>query len=524
MRIETPKTVKMLTGRTSRKEQFEAVTSIDEVLTKRTGSIGETVLPAKSLENIEDIKAESVFLSESLKKPVDPGTTDQDELYSILEKRITRLGLAMGEEAERRAGFDKKEFEEAISTSSKEYLEAKRTDEKLMEACKQASVNYLRAKKAAGNRVFPGKARELERLKALKEELEEKGYEAHLEVECLQREEDYRVAMLRMETKRKLAYGYSSVISDIRPVGGMIPNHEYTDRDTLEILNRTVGRYYPSDWIKASEVASEMAVAPTGHNRAKYSAHEFYPSKPEQGLEVQESFAGLVSVEKAMEFIEKISKEGIEIHGYGTSFDNGDGEYQVVEFAYRQEFNPERDEMDENGIPVGLGWHFGYVPRTAPGGLHVPEEKVWYRIPVNYGRVVPTLFMAHESAGYGKQTATAYHEFAHRVEDVVRDGVIEYLEEAFLVRRTTDENGEREELSAMKPGDGTFSGTELGRKGTFMMHYIGKEYLTHRSREVLSVGAESLFAGSYGSFLGIDGIHPADLDHRGFTLGIFAVV
>lgn len=523
MRIETPKTVKMLTGQPSRK-QLEAGQSIDEVLTERTGSIGETILPAKNLETIDDIKTESVFLSELLKKPVDPATTDQSELYSILEKRITRLGLAMGKEAEKRAGFDKKAFDEEIATPSPEYLEAQKVDEQLMKACKQASVNYISAKKAAGKKPFPGKLRELSQLKAVKENLEEKGYEAHLEVERLQREEDCRIDMVRMETKRKLAYGYSSVVSDIRPVGGMIPNHEYTDRDTLEILNRTVGRYYPSSWIKASEDAGEMAVAPTGQNRAKYSAHEFYPAKPKPGLEVQESFAGLVSVEKVKDFIEKISREGIEIHGYGTSFDNGDGEYQVVEFAYRQEFNPERDQMDPNGVPVGLGWHFGYVPRTAPGGLHVPEEKVWYRIPVNYGRVVPTLFMAHESAGYEKQTATAYHEFAHRVEDVVRDGIIEYLEEAFLVRRTTDENGEREELSAMKPGDGTFSGTELGRKGTFMMHYIGKEYLTHRSREVLSVGAESLFAGSYGSFMGLDGIHPADLDHRGFTLGIFAVV
>lgn len=523
MRIETPKTVKMLTGPQSRK-QIEAGQSIDEVLTERTGSIGETVLAAKNLGTIEDIKAESVFLSGLLKKPVDPGTTDQNELYSILEKRITRLGLAVGKEAEKRAGFNREAFDEAISTPSEEYLEAKKINEQLTETCRQASINYLRAKNEAGDRVFPGKARELARLKALKEDLEEKGYEAHLEVERLQREEDYRVAIIRMETKRKLAYGYASVISDIRPLGGMIPNHEYTDRDTLEILNRTVGRYYPSAWIKASEAAGELAVAPTGQNRAKYSAHEFYPAKPERGLEVQESFAGLVSVEKAKDFIEKISREGIEIHGYGTSFDNGDGEYQVVEFAYRQEFNPERDQMDENGVPVGMGWHFGHVPRTAPGGLHVPEEKVWYRIPVNYGRVVPTLFMAHESAGYEKQTATAYHEFAHRVEDVVRDGVIEYLEEAFLVRRTTDENGEREELSAMKPGDGTFSGTELGRKGTFMMHYIGKEYLTHRSREVLSVGSESLFAGSYGSFMGLDGVHPVDLDHRGFTLGVFAVV
>lgn len=522
MRIETEKAVQILPGQTSRNGSITPE-SIDEVFTKRQGRIGEVVLPARNLGTIEAIRKEAAFLSGSLKNPVDPVTEDQNELYALIEKRITRLGLAMGKEAERRSGFNREVFETDIATPSAEYLRIQKADKDATEAYKKASHDYIRAKYHAGAAPLEDEKEEISRLKSLKESLEEKGYEAHLEMERVQKEEDFRVAMIRTEAKKMMSASYASVIADIREVGGKIPGHKFTDEASLEMLNSTVGKHYPTDWITASAQAGEMTVAPTAEYRAKYSAHQFYPSEPSAGLEVQESFVGFVSADKTEAFLETISGDGIVIHGHGTSFDNGDGSYRAVEFARRQEFNPERDRMGEDGVPVGQGWNYGLVPRTAPGGLHVPSEKVWYRVPVNYGEVVPTLFLAHESAGEEKQMATAYHEFSHRAEDTVRGGAIEHLEESFLVRRTTDENGEREELTSMKPGDGTLGGTELGRRGTFMMHYIGKEYLNHRSREVLAIGSESLFAGSYGSFMGLDGKHPVDLDHRGFTLGIFAV-
>jgi hypothetical protein len=520
MRIE--KARQILPGQTSR-DGNSRIENIDEVFTERKGRIGEVVLPAKNLATMEDIKAEAEFLSGMLTDPVDPVTTDQNELYAIFEKRITRLGLAMGKEAETRAEFRQQAFDAEISMPSDAYIQGCKNDAEAMENYKQASHAYIKAKYHAGANPNPEQMEEISRLKMEKESHEERGYEIHLDMERLQKEEDDRVAAVRMEVKRKMSAAYASVVADIRPVGGIVPSHQLSDQDALYMLNETVGKHYPSDWLKASAREGEMAVAPTSEGRAKYSAHQFYPSTPESGLEVQESFVGLVPAEKTEEFLEKISEDGIEIHGHGTSFDNGDGEYRFVEFAARHEFNPNKDQMGEDGIPEGPGWNFGYVPRTAPGGMHVPAEKVWYRVPVNYGKVVPTLFVASKDAGEEKQRATAYHEFSHRAEDTVRGGLIEHLEESFLVRRTTDENGEREELSAMKPGDGTLGGTELGRPGTFMMHYIGKEYLNHRSREVLAIGSESLFAGSYGSFMGLDGKHPVDLDHRGFTLGIFAV-
>lgn len=517
MYITTENSEKYSAGETFRLNAVD----LKEIRTEQPDVFGHTVLPVRRFETIEELRKEAQEISQLLEDPTDPVTDEQGKMYASIEKRITRLGLAMGIEAEHRAGFNKHVFIADIADSSNELSKALAHESRISQYLRDTERRLTKLQDR-NDRSISGQ-KELALLEAEFNHLIAESSDAHSEVERLQSEEDLRVAELRQRAIERMSAGYASVIADIRPCGGIVANHELSDPQALDLLNATVGKHYPSDWLKSSVEYGEMAVAPSKEYRARYAAHQFYPSEEGEGSAVQESFAGLVLADKAVDFIKKITEEGIAIHGHGTSFDNGDGDYRVVEFAYRKEFDPAVDEMDAAGVPVGEGWKYGYVPRTVPGGLHMPEQMVWYREPVNYGRVVPTVYLAPDKAGKLKRKATAYHEFAHRVEDVVRNGIIEHLEEAFLVRRTTDANGNREELSMMHPGDGTFSGTELGRKGTFMMHYIGKEYLTHRSREVLAIGSETLFAGSYGSFMGLDGKHKPDLDHRGFTLGIFAV-
>lgn len=491
----------------------------------RRSETGEETVPFKAFKTIREMRKEAKTLSRMLKAPKEHYGEDQSKDYISIEKRITRLGMSLGLEAEKRAGFSMDVFKADLADCGNDLGKALRASYHANEELRTAEARYVLLKYRGGS--TPTDVQRIEISKALQavKDAEELGHQLHLELEKVQEKERQRIATIRRRAGEKLSAAYASVIADIRPVGGFVPGHDLSEAGSLEVLRSSVGQHYPSDWLKASEEAGPLVVAETIYaGRAKYSAHQFYPANPSKETQIQESFAGLVTAESAVEFMDKLSAEGIKIHSHGTSFDNGDEHYRIVEFAKRDEFDPDIDLADENGVPLGTGWKFGHVPRTFPGGLHMPEEKVWYREPVNYGRTVPTVFLAPESFDLVRRQSSAYHEFAHRVEDVVRGGVIEHLEEAFLVRRTTDENGVREELSQMTMGDGTLGGTELGRKGTFMMHYIGKEYLNHRSREVLSIGSEAVFAGNYGSFLGIDGLHKPDLDHRGFVLGIFAVV
>lgn len=503
---------------------FSSVFAGSGLKTRRHPVIGEEVVASHGLKTIKEMRREARLLSVFLKTPHDHHGEDQSKDYREMEKRITRLGLALGEEAEKRARFSSDVFKADIADIGNELTKAEQAHARAVKEMEAARSNYRQAKRneSSSDSSYPAGLRILY---ARVKESEEGAYAAYLNLQHLKASEAQRVETIRQHAAERLSKAYASVIADIRPVGGFIGEHEFSESEPLEVLRSTVGRHYPSDWLKASANAGPLVVAETIFaNRAKYSAHQFYPADPSTGHVVQESFAGLVESESAVDLLDRMKDEGIKIHGHGTSFDNGDRNYRFIEFAKREPFDPDIDLQDEDGVPLGTGWKFGYVPRTVPGGLHLPNEKVWYREPVNYGRSVSTIFLAPESFDMRKREATAYHEFSHRVEDVVRNGIIEHLEEAFLVRRTTYADGTREELTEMKPGDGTLSGTELGRRGTFMMHYIGKEYLNHRSREVLSIGAEALFAGSYGSFLGIDGLHPADLDHRGFVLGVFAVV
>jgi hypothetical protein len=503
---------------------FSSVFAGSGLKTRRNPVIGEEVVASHSLKTIKDMRKEARLLSRVLKTPGNHHGEYQSKEYREIEQRITRLGLALGAEAEKRAKFSMDVFKADIADIGNELTKAEQAHLRAVKEMEAAAETFRQAKRhsSAGDSSHPAGMRILY---SRAKETEEEAYSAYLNLQQLKASEAKRVEAIRQHAAERLSQAYASVVADIRPVGGFIGEHEFSESEPLELLRSTVGKNYPSDWLQASASAGPLVVAETIFaNRAKYSAHQFYPADPSTGHVVQESFAGLVEAESAVDLLDRMKDEGIKIHGHGTSFDNGDRNYRFVEFAKREPFDPDIDLQDENGIPLGTGWKFGHVPRTVPGGLHIPQEKVWYREPVNYGRSVSTIFLAPESFDLRKREATAYHEFAHRIEDVVRNGVIEHLEEAFLVRRTTYADGTREELTEMQPGDGTLSGTELGRKGTFMMHYIGKEYLNHRSREVLSIGAEALFAGSYGSFLGIDGLHPADIDHRGFVLGVFAVV
>lgn len=124
-----------------------------------------------------------------------------------------------------------------------------------------------------------------------------------------------------------------------------------------------------------------------------------------------------------------------------------------------------------------------------------------------------------------KGFGSSLHEFAHRVEDTVP--YITALEETFLMRRTgrLPFDGETIDPEKMKPIFGRKGSAdeevELGYRDNFPDPYMGKVYEDHPSREILSMGMESLFGGSTGGLAGMSG-HKPDPDYKKFILGMLA--
>ena len=115
--------------------------------------------------------------------------------------------------------------------------------------------------------------------------------------------------------------------------------------------------------------------------------------------------------------------------------------------------------------------------------------------------------------GEARTEQVATHELSHRLEDT--NPHLGVLEKQFLERRCVDANGNKTPAVLRRGSRG-----ERFREGGFVDSYIGKVYESNFA-EVLSVGAEAVFTGSYGGLVGEDG-HKADLDHRAFVLGLLA--
>ena len=124
--------------------------------------------------------------------------------------------------------------------------------------------------------------------------------------------------------------------------------------------------------------------------------------------------------------------------------------------------------------------------------------------------------------GEDKGMRVAMHEFAHRAE--ATSPHLTAYEEAFLKRRAGhlpsdgDSAGEPEELTSIYQGS---KKKEMGYKDNFPSHYMGKVYSGSSYKEILSMGMESVFAGTNGGLAGLDN-HKPDADYKKFILGVLA--
>lgn len=480
------------------------------------------VEPFKKTLSMSEIKEEAQSVSKLLHAPCSPDPAIQDAIDSELEIRVTRLGLAIGEEVDRRAQFNKEEAEKEISTSEldemRERLEVIRNEfkESLQEVEEYRGTMTIFDEDSEQNR-------ELQRLKRRSEKIQGR-------MKLLVREINQKNLTMQFDTEKKptpselrLSQACREVIAELRPVGGSFRVHELSKMSAWRVLQETVGTHYPSSWIEASEKEGPVVIQDEAF-RGSYEDELFVPSDDPNDVVVAR-IMNLETVENVELFHRKLNEDSPGAAAIlGNPISAGGDPLQVLRYEVRIPFNPDEDSLDSKGNPLGEGWKKGYL--IINGGHDVSAEKQWYRLNTGQGKHVAKISIP--PLADASSTSLAYHEFCHRAESVVGEkdsrgaGLIERQEEAFLRRRTSLEDGKRSPLVHLStPTNNPFQ-AEFGRASDLTTDYATKEYITSYSREVLSIGAEAAFGNRFGSFHGLHDKGREDLDHRGFVLGIFA--
>lgn len=415
---------------------------------------GTKVLPHDDLSGMENIKAEASRISKLLKEPLNPNRSEQAKRDVEIEAQITRLGLAIGEEAERRACYNER------------------------------VINYYKKKG------------------------------------------EQRFHLFKSSVSRALADEYKKIIAEIREVGGSISTHPYSTQEMVDLFGYTVEQHYPSDWIQASNDAGTFALV---KGEAGSTPHYAHRKHWERNLEVKNSLIRdtmYVPADRLEYMFNGLRANDHSINIESVPFEIGDQLFHGFTFNSRELFDPEVHEMDENGKPVGDEWIFD----TFRYGNDDPDyEGTYFRFDYQAGETIPTLTLPDDEYF---TPSTAYHEFIHRLEETLHNGVLKRQQIAFLARRTSTRSGGTRPVSHIGEdkyekvvNDPAAFQIEVpkGREGDFVIPYISREYLAAGNREVLAVGAEMLFAEALGGFLGLDAQYEKiDEDHRGFVLGIFA--
>lgn len=186
------------------------------------------------------------------------------------------------------------------------------------------------------------------------------------------------------------------------------------------------------------------------------------------------------------------------------------------------------------GVPQGEGWekveHYETRYVSGEGMVKTGNMETKYRKPKTtrsrssntYTAELTVTKDAQAWVGEDKGMRVAMHEFAHRAE--ATSPHLTAYEEAFLKRRSghlpaeDGSNVEPEKLTSIYEGK---KKKEMGYKDNFPSHYMGKVYSDSNYKEILSMGMESVFAGTNGGLVGLDN-HKPDADYKKFILGVLA--
>lgn len=493
---------------------------------------------------------------------------DKDEYYKILEQEITYLGTRLGEIADQNTLSAEEVFKQVEKQEALHYGEISSRLEEVRERKRSLRRRYreLFEESPIGSEPFTEEQKEFlddERLIVhdgyWKAEEEEK--EILNEYQAVHQKFDKTKASIIREAYQDKREAYKNIIQQIRPVGGNLEVE--TDDDTRKIVNNTIGKYYPTDWVETSNQSSrKLVVVVDKEARGAYAHKPLVDDDETYDGEIEEVVGQIGSVDLTLrkgdskedfEEASKILSDFTKQVGLTTVIRteptlSRDSLTQIFNIAapLEETYSPEKHGPLVDGKPAGEGWEYkpslsGLESKfanvkdandvleavkaiTAPGWV---KPKI-VKLKKDQSVIRDSAESANEKSPYDPHEAVLLHEFGHRVE--AEYSYVAKLEKAFLARRTgkTKENW----YSDMIPALGSWNKGEIAHNAGLINPYMGRDYILDDQKpgglihyEVITTGLEALYGGNYGALVGFDTTNTApkkDLDHRGFVLGALA--
>jgi hypothetical protein len=521
-----------------------------------TAPIKHDVTPVQPapVSSIESLKTEADSLRHQLHNP--PAGVSLAEHDSLMETKVTALGKSIALEAEKIAEYDDEAIKAQDAALREEYLGAINLEVQANNAISNETLDeWKEFQKRRGFKIkaldyinvhaleYANMTPEEEALVAKRIEI----YEARVEVDDRRRiaREEYakKAGAAFFEQNTKLTEAYKHVLSQIRPLGGDVKVSEESKPDAVDIMNETVAKDYPTEWLKYhNEADGENVVLKRARygGRPGFAAQDITETVAETPQDVPPATIPLTgfSRESITELKAKLGPEVSFTEASYTDPKTGEEKLLVHVTAPTEEaYDPREHSGMLDGKPRGEGWvqkptiygrewRDGYRDAASVEAL---TKVQWVKKAQTEMVIAPSLETlssfdadrwaktSHYGTGDDLVKAVTYHEFGHRMESVFPDNLLARQEKAFLMRKTgkTEENF-HSNLTVIPETN------EHVHKGEFVDAYVGREYL-NGSYEVFTTGVEAVYGKSFGGLVGnFSGFRNRDDEHRGFTLGVLA--
>ena len=516
-----------------------------------------TVAPIKPLKKsilVEAERLKALVYSE----PAD-GVT-QEEHDATVELQITNFGAQLAVEAEKLAGFDKealtKELEEnekLILTEALGHLhqveeEKEQAKKAWFDLCTKRNLDiFIQADNLSDEQIDSLSDEERDIVENYMEKTEDLN-EIVRKYNQIMEEVDKTNNDRFYKENKKLASAYQQVISGIRPIGGEVKFEDNdSDKDFIGVMKDTVAAHYPSEWLQKHNDEIEPVKFLVSDNRPHYAPVAF--SETVDGIEKYKPTATTLTVNPT--FAQKLNPlfndsniNFVKATGKAYGID-GNTNVNIFHFsgdeeeAYDERFDgnfedwkKQSSEPLEYKVAILDPKIFARLdsPKTEEEGYDQLMKTRWVRKVVTTKKIEKRLTgflpMSDEEKKNKKivnpdyHEAVAYHEFGHRMEEILPNKILPRQEKAFLKRRTnkTEENFHNNLINI------TLGLQEYAHEGGFVDKYVGRDYFTNNNYEVFTTGIESLYSGSYGGLVGNGITTKPDPDHRNFILGILATL
>jgi hypothetical protein len=524
-------------------------------------NIQETVTPPVKAINPSSLKlSEFKEYAEELQKQVyaaPPQGVSQNKYDAQMEKKITKFGLALGEEADKMADFNRANQEKQLIKIGDEFYNEINKELKKIELEKSALLSEWRKLKKE-TEMFSDKSpwfkvedlneEEIAMLNPEMSAIREKiiannleDIQARVRYDAIDDKYDKAKELLVQRNAEKLTQSYQTILQTIRPLGGFVKVHKASEKEAQELINNTVSQYYPSAWLEHHNADSNGEVrVRLEEYRPSYNM-EIFSETEHDGILKEIQYEAFLDVpdEYTEEFKKTFSHANLNELTYNHWFQ---GESTVLRYTAPQDevYDPIIHGSGNATPPENERWEYRTtlssleeVTSFSEDSLKIIAEKKWVRPLLHTKkseRVISVLSQKaakeitvrgnRESKDGAGNESTAYHEFGHRMEEVLPNKILPRQEKAFLLRRT-GKNSKNLYQNMISSGNDF----EFAHKGDFVSNYTGRDYFTGNNYEVFTTGIEAIYSGTYGGLVGnSNGYVKEDKDHRGFVLGMLATL